>query len=228
METVNNSRPLPDNYYVEKEGVPTANPNNALTQSDFFALLTEQLAQQDPTKPVDNDQMIAQMTSFTMADSLAQLNDKFDSFASSMTSNQALQASSLIGQSVLVPGNEQSLSEGGAMRGTVITDQTVRDMQLVVENDIGQVMRVVPLGTQAPGNIEFNLDGLDQNGNVLPPGNYRIRAQGTIKGEGAELQTALYRQVQSVSLASASQGVIVNLSGTESVKLSDVLEISGS
>ena len=61
METVNNG--LNSALYWQPESVEVSDGSNqTLTQEDFFALLTEQLANQDPTKPVDNDQMVAQMT----------------------------------------------------------------------------------------------------------------------------------------------------------------------
>ena len=103
MDTVNNTNGLGSNYYWQEETVPVDDGSNqTLSQEDFFSLLTEQLSNQDPTKPVDNDQMVAQMTSFTMAEGISQLNEQFTTFANSMTSNQALQASSLIGTDVLV------------------------------------------------------------------------------------------------------------------------------
>ena len=65
MSTINNNPALDGMYWDGGNKVPEKN-DGALTQSDFFALLTQQLAYQDPTKPVENDQMIAQMTNFTM------------------------------------------------------------------------------------------------------------------------------------------------------------------
>ena len=50
--------------------------DDTLNQEDFFSLLTQQLSYQDPSKPADNDQMIAQMTSFTMAEGISNLNSK--------------------------------------------------------------------------------------------------------------------------------------------------------
>ncbi|MBN8115239.1 flagellar hook capping FlgD N-terminal domain-containing protein, partial [Vibrio vulnificus] len=67
----------------------------SLKQEDFLPLLTKQLAQQEPFKPVSNDQMIAQMASFATVDGIGKMNTQFESLNSSKTSNQALQASSL-------------------------------------------------------------------------------------------------------------------------------------
>lgn len=227
MDSVNNNRNVNSLYWEEESKVPENN-NDKLTQEDFFSLLTEQLAMQDPTKPVDNDQMIAQMTSFTMADSLAQLNSKFDTFAESMNSNQALQASSLIGQSVLVPGNSAMMyEEGGGVSGTIIAEESVKDLQITVVNERGETVRVMPVGNQDAGNIAFGWDGTDQNGNKLPAGNYTIQANGEIDGEKTDIPTAVHRHVQSVSLASSSQGIILNLYGDESIKLDSVLEVGG-
>jgi flagellar basal-body rod modification protein FlgD len=38
---------------------------NNLTEADFMQLLTTQLANQDPTNPVDNTQMLAQLAQFS-------------------------------------------------------------------------------------------------------------------------------------------------------------------
>jgi len=38
---------------------------NKLNQGDFLKLLTTQLAHQDPTSPVDNTQMLAQLAQFS-------------------------------------------------------------------------------------------------------------------------------------------------------------------
>ena len=59
-----------------------------LKQEDFLSLLTKQLSQQDPFKPVGNDQMIAQMASFATVDGIGKMNSQFESLNSSMTSNQ--------------------------------------------------------------------------------------------------------------------------------------------
>ena len=107
-----------------------------------------------------------------------------------MTSNQALQASTLIGQEVLLPGNIAYLGTEGDVSGVVINERTAQNMEITIENEIGEVLRVIDAGTQPAGNVEFSWDGTDQNGNRLPPGNYVVRAQGSVFGEETSIPTA--------------------------------------
>ena len=219
-----------DLYWNTEEPVKISDGTEQnLKQEDFFALLTEQLANQDPTKPVDNDQLVAQMTSFTTADGISQLNDKFASFASSMTSNQALQASSLIGQSVLVTGNVGHMAnKGDGLTGVIITDKTSQETQITIQNPSGEIVRTIDIGTQAAGNIQFAWDGTDAQGKLMPPGDYAVSVQGRIFGEQTALPTAINRHVDSVSLSGAGAGVVLNLDGDVSIKLDDVIQIGNS
>jgi flagellar basal-body rod modification protein FlgD len=218
----------PGGRITDEERANAGNENQRLTQEDFFSLLTEQLANQDPTKPVDNDQMVAQMTSFTMADGIEQLNTQFTDFASSMTSSQALQASSLIGQQVLLPASIGHISNvGEGISGVVINEGTTRELEITIENQAGEVLKVINAGTQTAGNVEFNWDGADSSGNQLPPGDYVVKAQGKVNGEEQTMVTAINRHVDSVSLAGSNQGIILNLDGDVSVKLDEVLQIGG-
>ena len=226
MDSITNNGLKTDLYWQEEKVKVADGSEQKLSQEDFFSMLTEQLSNQDPTKPVDNDQMVAQMTSFTMADGISQLNQKFDSFAASMTSNQALQASSLIGQNVLVEGNVGHMaSEGAGFSGVVVNEETAQNMKITIQNQYGEVVKTIDAGTQAAGNIQFNWDGTDARGNVMPPGDYVISATGEINGEGTQIATAVNRHVGSVSLAGSGQGVILNLDGDVSISLDDVIQI---
>ncbi|WP_137167789.1 flagellar hook assembly protein FlgD [Salinimonas lutimaris] len=227
MSTINGNNGLVSDLYWQDEKVPVADGSEQkLSQEDFFSLLTEQLAHQDPTKPVDNDQMVAQMTSFSMAEGITDLNDKFESFAASMTSNQALQASSLIGQNVLVEGNVGYMNQAGAgFTGVVVNEQSVQDMKITIQNQRGEIIKSIDAGTQAAGNIQFEWDGTDANGNAMPAGEYVVNVTGKADGEGVAIATAINRHVGSVSLAGSGQGVILNLDGDVSISLDDVIQI---
>jgi flagellar basal-body rod modification protein FlgD len=58
---------------------PTAKaPKSTLDQGDFLRLLTAQLQNQDPTKPVDNFQYVQQMAMFAQIEGGSETNSKLD------------------------------------------------------------------------------------------------------------------------------------------------------
>jgi flagellar basal-body rod modification protein FlgD len=210
----------------EEYKVADENDNGMLTQADFFALLTQELANQDPTKPVDNNEMISQMTAFSTTDGVQQLNDSFTSFASSMTSSQALQASSLVGRSVLVEDNVFGMAEGEPVKGKIVTDESASNVNIYVENIAGEIIQTVPVGSLSEGGGTFTWDGQTSAGEAAPAGAYRFRIAGLVDGVASELQAMTYRKVDSVTLAGSGGNIVLNLNGGSAMNLSDVVEVS--
>lgn len=212
-------------FKTEDYKVAEENPG-MLTQEDFFALLTKELANQDPTKPVDNNEMISQMTAFSTTDGVSQLNNSFTAFANSMSSSQALQASSLVGRSVLVQDNVFGTSEGESVKGKIKTDEPASNVNIYVENVAGEVIQTVPVGNVAAGEAGFSWDGRMANGEAAPTGAYRFRIAGLVDGQASELEAMTYRKVDSVTLAGAGGSILLNLNGGSSMNLADVVEVS--
>lgn len=227
METVSGSSPLDNIRWQQETSTPEADPNRGmLTQEDFFALLTQELSHQDPTKPVENNEMISQMTAFSTTDGVSNLNDQFTNFAASMSSSQALQASSLVGRSVLVDDNVFGMEEGEEVKGKLVTDKAASNVNIYVENVAGEIVQTVPVGNVKAGEFTFTWDGQGSNGKPAPEGAYRFRVAGLVEGEANELQAMTYRKVDSVTLAGAGGSILLNLNGGSSMKLSDVVEVT--
>lgn len=237
--SVNNNTALDGMYWDNTNKTPDKN-NGALTQSDFFALLTQQLAYQDPTKPVENDQMIAQMTNFTMADGIGQLNESFKGFAESMSSNQALQASSLVGRSVLTQSDEIVFTGESLARGNIELDKAATRMQVRIENDKGELVQSFSVDNPKVGKNEFIWDGTylesgsgsaaEVDGEIserVKAGVYKVKVDvGYADGTNASLPVNVYTPVGSVSMNGTGGGIMLNLIGLGAVKLGDVLEVS--
>lgn len=69
---------------------------------DFLKILTAQLNNQDPLKPVDNQEFVAQIAQFATLEQSRQLNEKIDSLLSVQSSVQAI---SLLGRTVDIDQN---------------------------------------------------------------------------------------------------------------------------
>ncbi|MGR5093784.1 flagellar hook assembly protein FlgD [Vibrio maritimus] len=197
-----------------------------LKQEDFLSLLTKQLSQQDPFKPVSNDQMIAQMASFATVDGIGKMNTQFENLNSSMTSNQALQASSLVGRDVLVPGAAGIKQADAGMAAMVKLPQSMDNLFVRVENEMGQLVRTFDVGAQPGGDARVEWDGKDDQGNPMPAGKYNVKASGLLEGESREFEVSTYANVNSVLLGKGDGNVLLNLAGFENpVRLAEVLEV---
>ena len=224
--SVNNNNALDGMYWDNTDKAPDKN-NGALTQADFFALLTQQLAYQDPTKPVENDQMIAQMTNFTMADGIGSLNESFKGFAESMTSNQALQASSLVGRSVLTQSEEIVFTGETLSRGTIELDKAATMMKVRIENEKGELVQTFSVENPKVGKNEFIWDGTYMESGAgsaeeidgelserVKAGVYKVKVDvNYTDGTNASLPANVYSPVGSVSLNGTGGGVTLNLLG---------------
>jgi len=83
---------------------------STLGMQDFLKILLTQLTYQDPLKPMDNQEFMAQMAQFTNLQQTQQLNDKIGTL---ITNQAALQSVGLIGRTV------DLTSGGGTLTGTV-------------------------------------------------------------------------------------------------------------
>lgn len=227
MDTVSGSKPLDNMRWQQETTTPKADKNRGmLTQADFFALLTKELSHQDPTKPVENNEMISQMTAFSTTDGVSNLNKQFTKFAASMSSSQALQASSLVGRSVLVDDNVFGMETGEEVKGKLVTDKAASNVNIYVENVAGEIIQTVPVGSVKAGEFTFTWDGKGSDGNPAPEGAYRFRVAGLVDGKANELKAMTYRKVDSVTLAGAGGSILLNLNGGSTMKLSDVIEVT--
>jgi flagellar basal-body rod modification protein FlgD len=196
-----------------------------LGQADFLELMVTQLKNQDPFSPMENGDFITQMAQFSSVTGLAELQQSFNKLANSLQSNQALQASSLVGRTVLVPSAVGSLPAGGTMSGAIDLPASSATVGLTIQDGAGQVIRRLELGSQASGEVYFNWDGLGNDGLPAPAGRYYINADAGFDGETVAVETLVSASVESVTLGQGGQGLTLNLTDGNVVDFASVREI---
>jgi flagellar basal-body rod modification protein FlgD len=222
--TNNVSNAAIDQITWQDEEIGTNEVNGQMGQADFFALLTTQLSMQDPLNPTTNEDMISQMTQFTMSEGISDLGDKFDAFSVSMTSNQALEASSLVGRNVLV-NSSLSYSDGTGVSGQVAIPSAAQTVNMRIMDESGNLIKTESLGDKSAGMMDFEWDGTDDDGNPLPAGQYSVEFTGLVSGQSESLTVLTYGNVSSVTLGVNGTGLELNLQGLGSITLTDVLAV---
>lgn len=203
----------------------TAKSRDTLSQSQFLKLMTVQLANQDPFKPMENGDFLGQMAQFSTVSGIEQLSTSFAALSQSVNQGQAMQAAALVGKQVLAPGTKAQLDAGQGMKGAIGLTAPADRVTIGVYDDKGQLMQTLDLGAQKSGMTDFSWDGLMADGKPAPEGVYEFRA--TVSGgDGSQAaETFLGGQVQSVTADYANGGLILNVLGLGAVKFGDVARI---
>ncbi len=204
---------------------PRTQETNELGQDDFLRIMLAQLENQDPTSPLEGNEFLNQITQFSIADGITELNSSFSNLANSLSSNQALQASALVGRSVLVPGDTATLSEGGILQGRASLPDGASSVAVDIFSQGGELVSTINLGPQAAGNLDFAWDGLNNDGSAAEPGNYRVVVRANVGGSEQALNTLVSARVDSVTLQNGGGNLEVNLAGIGPVSFSSVQEI---
>src|SRR5437899_2421063 len=110
-----------------KPGDPLTAAGGALGKTEFLRLLVQELTNQDPLKPADNTQFIAQLAQFSTLEQMQNMNDGFGKLQSSF---QAAEARGLLG----VPVTAINGSTGATVEG--IVDQIIVNANGSVRVDV--------------------------------------------------------------------------------------------
>jgi flagellar basal-body rod modification protein FlgD len=192
-----------------------------LGQDDFLKLMTVQIQNQDPMKPMENTEFFSQIAQFSTVSGIEKLQTSFSDLATQLSSSQSLQASSLIGHDVLVPSSTGVLYSTG-MNGAVDVKSS-GDVKLEVRDGNGVLVRTLDLGTQPVGQTAFSWDGTDSDGNALSPGLYKIAA--TVQSGSTSTAATTYAADQVSSVSMSSTGLNVEMLNLGEVAFTDVSRI---
>ncbi len=193
------------------------------TTNNFLQLLVTQMKNQDPLNPMDNAQVTSQMAQLSTVTGINQLNSTLQTLLSGYTTSQSMQATSMIGHGVLVPGDSLTLASGQGVMGLQLADGA-DSVVVSVKDASGKVVTSLDLGPHAAGTWPLSWDGTNSAGDKLADGKYTFEVKATKTGNSVSATTLGYAAVNSVSL-DASGGVKLNLSNSSSVAISDVRQI---
>jgi flagellar basal-body rod modification protein FlgD len=198
--------------------------DDSLDQQDFLMLLTTQLRNQDPLKPLDSSQFVTQLAQFSQVSGVQEMNSSLAALTAGMKSSAVLDGASLVGRYVLLEGDSASLASEGSIVGGVTTPTGATSITVNLRNEGGELVRTLQV-TPTEGTTLFSWDGIANDGTTAPPGKYTIDATATVAGANKAADTLVADLVSSVSIDPATFSLKLNTPGTGSVTLADVRQV---
>jgi len=210
-----------DNLNISRR--PQGKGGDNIGQEEFLKLMTTQMNNQDPTKPMEGGEFFSQIAQFSSVAGIQDLQNSFSQVATALQSNQALQASTMVGRTVMVPSGEAVFNGEEPVVGKIGVPDATNDLTVNIKDSAGQVVRTISKGTQDAGVVDFSWDGRNEEGTLMPKGDYTIEAVATTSTESIELGVLLAEKVESVTLGSG--GITLDLASNRSVPMSGIRQV---
>lgn len=144
---------------IDTKEVASKAKEQVLTQSDFLKLLTTQLQHQDPSEPMDNSQMVTQLSQMSMVENLTTINTSMGDIISAVSSSSALSASTLVGRSVLVESKTAFFDGRNPVTAKIHAGDGYGDIKIVVKDRAGNVVSEYK-ASGGKGDMDFSWDGV--------------------------------------------------------------------
>ncbi len=197
----------------------------AQTQDNFMKMLLAQIQNQDPMSPQDPAQMTSQLTQLTMASGIERLNTSISSMLNQVTAQSFMNDSSLIGSSVLAPGNSLQIdATGGSDFGLKLGADSAQTKVAILASD-GSVVDELSLGALGQGVHTFTWDGAGYDGKRVSGGKYRLVLTAADAAGAAVASVALTRGVVN-GVSRVDTGSQLLTSDGRSINLVDVVQLT--
>lgn len=190
-------------------------------QDRFMTLLVTQMKNQDPLNPLDNAQVTSQLAQLSTVTGIEKLNSTMEALMGNYQASQSVQAASMIGHGVFVPGSTIELQDGKALLGVDLAE-AADSVKITVTDKSGAVVHTIDLDAQKAGVVPLGWDGKNDDGVALADGKYSFTVKAVRGGQKVEATNLSFGVVNSVS--TSAKGVKLNLPNGE-FTMSDVRQI---
>ncbi len=196
-------------------GAITSNSaTKSLGQQDFLRLMVAQIQHQDPTSFQVNNEGVNQM------------QESMQQMANSLQSNQALQASALVGRKVMIPNDQLTLDNAGDPQISIDIPSDPSILFASIYSESGKLLKRISLAHAKPGLFHFSWDGTNEDCKRLADGTYKLEVRGVFGGEESTLKTMTFANVDSVSFRPNEEGLTLNVAGIGPVAFNQVRQIT--
>src|SRR6185436_16183925 len=131
--------------------------------NEFLKLMTAQMKNQDPMKPLEGTEFVSQLATFGTVSGVNEMKTSLETLSASLRSTQTLNGTTMVGRDILASADSFQHTQGGALTGQVDVPAGAATVQVRITDSTGSVVREMTLPNTV-GTQTFTWDGLDSTG----------------------------------------------------------------
>lgn len=203
----------------------TSGAEKEMGRDEFLKLLVAQLQNQDPLKPQDNAQFVAELAQFSNLEQTIGINDRLDALSAQNQGLQNSQIVSMVGKQATVRGS--MVTANGSGQPVPVAFELLgqaETLSITFADLAGNAVRTVDVGERGPGQVNMSWDGRTDDGLIAPGGTYTMTVNAK-NASGGNIDSTQETKgfVQSVSFDKGYP--VLSLDNGVSVPIADLLRV---
>jgi flagellar basal-body rod modification protein FlgD len=188
---------------------------------NFLKLLTAQLANQDPLDPLDSNEFVEQLVSFTGVEQAVNTNQNLENMIDLFKSGQTASAVSYLGTTVETAGNAIRLTDGQAPFHYSLPE-SAKSTSITVADASGSVV-FSGEGQTTAGEHELIWDGRNFNGVLQEDGIYTLKVS-ALDNNGGLIPTSTRISGQVTGIETIDNSIMLTVNGAQ-VPIEDISKV---
>lgn len=192
----------------------------------FLTMLTTQMKNQDPLKPLDTNDMTKQLVDFANVEQNIGTNSRLDKLVQLQSAGTASTNLAYLGRTVAFEGDSFQYSQGMAQAPLGYELETsAKSVRVDILDANGNIIRSMPGETTAGTKHAVSWDFKDNNGRAVQPGTYRMNVAPVAENKNDTIKTTTYTFGTVAGIGSNKDGETVLNIGTSEVPLSKLTTV---
>ncbi len=192
----------------------------------FLTMLTTQMKNQDPLKPLDTNDMTKQLVDFANVEQNIGTNSRLDKLVQLQSAGTASTNLAYLGRTVAFEGDSFQYSQGmtQAPLGYELAT-SAKSVRVDILDGNGNIIRSMPGETTAGTKHAVSWDFKDNNGRPVQPGTYRMNVAPVAENKTDTIKTTTYTFGTVAGIGSSKDGETVLNIGASEVPLSKLTTV---
>jgi flagellar basal-body rod modification protein FlgD len=191
--------------------------------NDFLTLMSAQLNNQDPLKPLDSTAFVAQLAQFGTVSGIQSMQDSLATLSDSLRSSQALSGATLVGHRILAPASTATYASGTTLSGAAQLPAGTSTAGVNIYDASGQLVRHLALPANAACRNQLGPRRRDDGRRRR--WRYGFEVIANVGGSNVSLQPLLSGTVGSVTIDRDGTGLTLNTRELGAVALGAVAQV---
>ncbi len=216
---------ISDPNYVDPSKKIRAVGDSKMDKDAFFKLMIAQLKNQDPTNPLKNHEMAAQLAQFSGLEQMTNINTTLQEMKQGAKPVEQFQALNLIGKQVA--GDSSKITRSNLDKTHEVKFNLPQDAQetnVSILNQKGEVVRTMKFPLLKTGENKFSWNGEDDKGNKAKEGDYKAKIEAT-NSAGAKLDIKTDFTGIVTGMSFSNEGPVLQV-GKQTIRLKDIRQFS--